>query len=107
MLAIKTAKIRNLVFGIRCSIEALLLINWISPKAENMVRTMYLEKKAISIDPVMKYSQAPKSYIGADTLEDKYKFSPVFIRKSVLLVRVPTSPVWCKLSENHLQRLKI
>jgi hypothetical protein len=93
MLASKIAKIRNLVFEIRFSIKTLLLINWNKPSAVKSVRTIYFEKKAISIDPVIKYNQAPISYKGEETLEDKYKFSPVFIRKSTLLVKVFIKPV--------------
>ena len=93
MLVSVTAKIRNLVFGRILFTDSLRSINPINPNAENSVKVKYFEKKAVSNEPVRKYSQAPRSYIGADTLEDKYKFSPVFILKSVLLVNVVMSPV--------------
>jgi hypothetical protein len=93
MLASVIAKTRNLVLGMILIIEVLRSINPVNPTAENRVRIRYFEKKAKSNDPVIKYSHAPTSNIGADTLEDKYKFSPVFILKSVLLVNVSIKPV--------------
>jgi hypothetical protein len=93
MLASAIAKTRNLDFVMIRLTEVLRSINPINPLAVNRVRIKYFEKKARSTDPVIKYIHAPMSYIGFDTLEVINRFSPVFILKSVLLVKVSISPV--------------